>query len=51
MPILTRRHFLRTVATAPVLSLATARRAGAQTRLRMLLNSGYSSVNAWFCLA
>ena len=50
MTHLTRRHFLRTAA-APVLSLIATSPAGAQTRLRMLLNSGYSSVNAWFCLA
>ena len=47
----TRRHFLHAVAAAPVLTLVAAGRAGAQMRLRMLLNSGYSSVNAWFCLA
>jgi NitT/TauT family transport system substrate-binding protein len=34
-----------------VLSLVPTGRASAQTPLRMLLNSGYSSVNAWFCLA
>ncbi len=53
MSDLTRRHFLRTVATAPALSLVPVGRAAAQTAtpLRMLLNSGYSSVNAWFCLA
>ncbi len=47
----TRRHILRALAAAPVLTLVATRRAGAQTPLRMLLNSGYSSVNAWFCLA
>ena len=51
MPFRSRRHFLRAVAATPVFSLVTTRPAGAQTRLRMLLNSGYSSVNAWFCLA
>ena len=57
MSDVTRRHFLRAVATAPVLSLVPVGRSGLQTPaalpapLRMLLNSGYSSVNAWFCLA
>ena len=53
MSDLTRRHFLRAVTAAPVLSLVPWGRADAQTptALRMLLNSGYSSVNAWFCLA
>ncbi len=51
MSDVTRRHFLRAVSVAPVLSLVATGRAGAQTSLRMLLNSGYSSVNAWFCLA
>jgi hypothetical protein len=46
MPDLTRRHFLRAVAGTPVLSLAGVSGAGGQTNLRMLLNSGYSSVNA-----
>lgn len=48
---LTRRHFLHAAAAAPVLSFVATGRAGAQTPLRMLLNSGFSSVNAWFCLA
>ncbi|HUU34268.1 MAG TPA: ABC transporter substrate-binding protein [Vicinamibacterales bacterium] len=47
----TRRRVLRTLVAAPVLALVPARRGGAQAPLRMLLNSGYSSVNAWFCLA
>lgn len=34
-----------------ITSLARDARARASTPLRMLLNSGYSSVNAWFCLA
>ena len=48
---LTRRHFLETLATAPALALASARPASAQTRLRVLLNSDFSSVNTWFTLA
>ena len=52
MSDLTRRRFLRAVTAAPVLSLVPCGDAAAQTpTLRMLLNSGYSSVNAWFCLA
>lgn len=51
MPDLTRRRFLGAVATAPALSLVALGRTRAETPLRMLLNSGYSSVNAWFCLA
>ncbi len=50
MARLTRRSLVATLAAAP-LALLTARRTVAQTRLRMLLNSGYSSVNAWFTLA
>jgi len=48
---LTRRHFLETLAAAPALALASARPARAQTRLRVLLNSDFSSVNTWFTLA
>ena len=48
---LTRRRFLETVAAAPALALASARAASAQTRLRVLLNSDFSSVNTWFTLA
>lgn len=51
MTLPTRRHVLRALAVTPVLTLLPTGRAGAQTPLRMLLNSGYSSVNAWFCLA
>ena len=53
MPTLTRRRFVRALTAAPVLSLLPVGRAAAQSPapLRMLLNSGYSSVNAWFCLA
>jgi NitT/TauT family transport system substrate-binding protein len=47
---MTRRSFVGTLAAAPLPWLAPQRGA-AQTPLRMLLNSGYSSVNAWFCLA
>lgn len=47
---LTRRQFTY-AASAPVLATLTARQGRQVTRLRMLLNSGYSSVNAWFCLA
>lgn len=50
MTRLTRRSLVGTLAAAP-LALLTPRRGAAQTALRMLLNSGYSSVNAWFCLA
>lgn len=48
---LTRRHFLETLGAAPALALASAQSAGAQTRLRVLLNSDFSSVNTWFTLA
>ena len=51
MTTLTRRHLLRTLATVPALALGATRHARAQTRLRVLLNSGYSSVNTWFTLA
>jgi NitT/TauT family transport system substrate-binding protein len=47
---MTRRSFVGTLAAAP-LALLPPRRGAAQTPLRMLLNSGYSSVNAWVCLA
>lgn len=50
MRTLTRRDFTY-AASAPVLATLTARQGRQTTRLRMLLNSGYSSVNAWFCLA
>jgi NitT/TauT family transport system substrate-binding protein len=49
MTRLTRRSLVATLATAPLALLA--RHSDGQTPLRMLLNSGYSSVNAWFCLA
>jgi len=48
---LTRRHVLETLAMAPALALASARPASAQTRLRVLLNSDFSSVNTWFTLS
>ena len=51
MSVLTRRHFLATVAAAPAVAVATGRTAQAQTRLRVLLNSDFSSVNTWFTLA
>ena len=46
MPAVTRRLFVGVLATAPVAVLSSVRGSGAQTPLRMLLNSGYSSVNA-----
>ncbi|MFN7978157.1 MAG: ABC transporter substrate-binding protein [Vicinamibacterales bacterium] len=51
MTTLTRRHLLRTLAATPALALGAARPARAETRLRVLLNSDYSSVNTWFTLA
>ena len=51
MPAVSRRSLLGALATAPLTLLSSTRRSGAQTPVRMLLNSGYSSVNAWFCLA
>lgn len=51
MSILTRRHFLSTLAVALAAVLGTRRDAHAQTRLRVLLNSDFSSVNTWFTLA
>lgn len=51
MTDLTRRQFVATVAAAPALALGAGRTAHAQTRLRVLLNSDFSSVNTWFTLA
>lgn len=58
MPFPTRRDLLRTLAATPALALGGSRAAGASqsqspslTRLRVLLNSDYSSVNTWFTLA
>ena len=51
MSLPTRRRLLRAMTTAPMVAVLTSIRASAQVRLRLLLNSGYSSVNAWFCLA
>ena len=51
MALLTRRALVVTCAAAPWALVSTARRGATQAPLRMLLNSGYSSVNAWFCLA
>ena len=50
MQAVDRRRFI-TQAGAAIAVLSSVRGSGAQTPLRMLLNSGYSSVNAWFCLA
>lgn len=54
MPFPTRRDLLRTLAATPALALGGTRDARATqsvTRLRVLLNSDYSSVNTWFTLA
>jgi hypothetical protein len=56
MPCPTRRDLLRTLATTPALALGGPRVVRASqspvlTRLRVLLNSDYSSVNTWFSLA
>ncbi len=51
MSALTRRHFLSTLTLAPAVVLGSGREAQAQTRLRVLLNSDFSSVNTWFTLA
>jgi NitT/TauT family transport system substrate-binding protein len=51
MSDLTRRQFLHAVSTAPVWPAAAQPRATGDTRVRLLLNSGFSSVNAWFLLA
>lgn len=50
MTPLTRRQWLDAVVAAP-LALAAPHAALAQSPLRLLLNSGYSSVNSWFTLA
>jgi NitT/TauT family transport system substrate-binding protein len=47
----TRRQFLSTLAIAPAVMLGTGREAQPPTRLRVLLNSDFSSVNTWFTLA
>lgn len=49
MPRSTRRQFLHGLAATPL--LATGVSGAPPTPLRMLLNSDYSSVNAWFSLA
>lgn len=46
----TRRQWLEAALAAP-LALTSPRLAPAQAPLRLLLNSGYSSVNSWFTLA
>lgn len=58
MPFPTRRDLLRTLAATPTLALGGSRGvrasqspASTPTRLRVLLNSDYSSVNTWFTLA
>ena len=51
MALLTRRTLVVTCAAATWALVSTARRGTTRTPLRMLLNSGDSSVNAWFCLA
>lgn len=56
MPFLTRRNLLRTLTATPALALGGSRivhasQSATPTRLRVLLNSDYSSVNTWFTLA
>lgn len=56
MPLPTRRDLLRTLAATPALALGgsgvvRASQSSTPTRLRVLLNSDYSSVNTWFTLA
>lgn len=51
MADLSRRQFVTTLAVTPALALGAGREARAQTRLRVLLNSDFSSVNTWFTLA
>ncbi|MEZ5420525.1 MAG: ABC transporter substrate-binding protein [Vicinamibacterales bacterium] len=51
MSPISRRRLLHTLAMAPSLLPGRASRVRGQTRLRVLLNSGYSSVNTWFTLA
>lgn len=51
MSELTRRQFLHAASAAPLWPALAQPRAPGDTRLRMLLNSGFSSVNAWFLLA
>lgn len=46
-----RRTFLRRAGLAVAATLPAARASGQQRRLRVLLNSDFSSVNTWFTLA